>query len=42
MPQNVIFPITYVFLANIFISQMVIGVLIDNIRRQVWRLAGVD
>ena len=34
MPQNIIFPITYVFLANIFISQMVIGVLIDNIRRQ--------
>ena len=34
MPENIIFPLTYVFIANIFISQLVIGVLIDNIRRQ--------
>jgi len=34
MPANIIFPLTYVFIANIFISQLVIGVLIDNIRRQ--------
>lgn len=34
MAENVVFPITYVFIANIFISQLVIGVLIDNIRRQ--------
>ena len=33
-PENIVFPITYVFVANIFISQLVIGVLIDNIRRQ--------
>ena len=34
VPENILFPITYIFLANVFVSQLVIGVLIDNIRRQ--------
>ena len=34
MPENIMFPIVYIFIANAFISQLVIGVLIDNIRRQ--------
>jgi len=31
---NVLFAITYIFIANAFVSQLVIGVMIDNIRRQ--------
>eukprot|EP00960_Hanusia_phi_P047852 758619-Hanusia_phi.AAC.2 len=31
---NVLFALTYIFIANAFVSQLVIGVLIDNIRRQ--------
>ena len=34
MPQNILYGITFIFIANAFISQLVIGVLIDNIRRQ--------
>ena len=34
MPQNILFGMTFIFIANAFISQLVIGVLIDNIRRQ--------
>jgi hypothetical protein len=32
---NVLFPIVFIFIANAFLSQLVIGVLVDNIRRQV-------
>ncbi len=34
MPQNILYGMTFIFIANAFISQLVIGVLIDNIRRQ--------
>ena len=34
MPQNILFGMSFIFIANAFISQLVIGVLIDNIRRQ--------
>ena len=34
MPANILFPIVFVVIANVFVSQLVIGVLIDNIRRQ--------
>jgi len=33
-PENILFGIVYLFFANAFISQLVIGVLIDNIRQQ--------
>lgn len=33
-PENILFAIVYLFFANAFISQLVIGVLIDNIRQQ--------
>jgi len=32
--ENILFAIVYIFFANAFISQLVIGVLIDNIRQQ--------
>ena len=33
-PENILFALVYMFLANAFVSQLVIGVLIDNIRQQ--------
>jgi len=33
-PENALFPIFFIFIANAFLSQLVIGVLVDSIRRQ--------
>jgi hypothetical protein len=33
-PENALFPIVFIFIANAFLSQLVIGVLVDSIRRQ--------
>jgi len=33
-PENILFPIVFIFVGSAFVSQLVIGVLVDSIRRQ--------